>query len=219
MITRVRFVLAAASALAGIPLVARAEDPASAPSGEPSPAAGSPAPAASAEPARKKAAKPKAEATEPPHVHGANGVVTLPEHRKIEWVIEVLDGPEFRLSAYRGKVVFVNVFATWCGPCQKEQPAVVAFANAHAEDTAVIGVDVKEEDNDVRAYRKKYAIAYPIAMDRYDKRVRGIYREGKMVFPTTVVFKPDGTLSCAWEGTAGREWFEYERKVALGEAT
>ncbi|MEA2665939.1 MAG: hypothetical protein QOI11_2883 [Candidatus Eremiobacteraeota bacterium] len=37
-----------------------------------------------------------------------------------------------------------------------------------------------------------------------------------MVFPTTIVFRPDGTLSCAWAGDASRERFETERKVALG---
>ena len=136
----------------------------------------------------------------------------------IEWTSEVLDGPEFKLSAYRGMVVFVNVFATWCGPCRIEQPRLVAFARAHADDTAVIGVDVKEEDNDVRSYRKKYEIPYPIAMDRFDRKVRSIYREGRMVFPTTIVFRPDGTLSCAWAGDVNREWFEYEREVALGNA-
>jgi thiol-disulfide isomerase/thioredoxin len=204
MIHRVSFITGAL-ALAAAPLAARADEPPSEPQ-----APASPVPAAS-KPA-------KAAATKKPHVHGANDVVVLPEHRLIEWTMEVLDGPEFRLSAYRGKVVFVNVFATWCGPCRIEQPMVVAFANAHPDDTVVIGVDVKEEDNLVRAYRKKYAIPYPIAMDRYDRRVRGIYREGRMVFPTTIVFKPDGTLSCAWKGDRDREWFEYERLVALGEA-
>ncbi len=190
MIHRVSFVIGGAFALAGLPLIARGE--------EPSPEKPSP--------------------TSKPHVHGANGVVVLPEHRHIEWTMDVLDGPAFRLSAYRGKVVFVNVFATWCGPCRAEQPMVVEFADAHPDDTVVIGVDVQEEDNFVRAYRKKYAITYPIAMDRYDRSVRGIYHEGKMIFPTTVVFKPDGTLSCAWEGTKTREWFENERNAALGEA-
>ncbi len=160
-------------------------------------------------------ASPSPEPSEKPHVHGANGVVTLPEHRLIEWTSDVLDGPEFRLSRYRGKVVFVNVFATWCGPCRVEQPIVVAFANAHVDDTVVIGVDVGEEDNDVRAYRKKYGIPYPIAMDRYDRKVRSIYRQGRMVFPTTIVFRADGTLSCAWAGDQEREWFEAEREYAL----
>lgn len=158
---------------------------------------------------------PKPRASKKPHVHGRNGVVTIPENRVIEWTSEVLDGPDFKLSAYRGLVVFVNVFATWCGPCRVEQPGLVAFARAHTEDTAVIGVDVKEEDSDVRSYRKKYEIPYPIAMDRYDRKVRSIYREGRMVFPTTIVFRPDGTLSCAWAGDVNREWFERERDYAL----
>lgn len=210
MIHRVHFLYGAAALLGGLPAAARADEPTAEPAASPVPS-----PAADA----KGAPSPKPRPTRKPHVHGANGVVTLPEHRTIEWTLDVLDGPEFRLSAYRGLVVFVNVFATWCGPCQEEQPHVVAFANAHAGDTMVIGVDVAEEDADVRKYRKRFTIPYPIAMDRYDKKVRSIYREGRMVFPTTIVFRPDGTLSCAWAGDRSREWFEYEREVALGDAT
>jgi thiol-disulfide isomerase/thioredoxin len=208
MFSRVHFVLGAAFSLAGIPLVARGDEPPAAPTEAPEPEP-SPQPGA-------QAASPKPRRAKKPHVHGPNGVVRLPEHRPIEWSLDVLDGPPFKLSAYRGKVVFVNVFATWCPPCREEQPAVVEFAHAHADDTVVVGVDVNEEDNDVRKYRKKFDIPYPIAMDRYDKVVRGVYREGKMVFPTTIVFKPDGTLSCAWAGEASRAWLDYERKVALG---
>ena len=161
------------------------------------------------------AAAPRPASSPKPHVHGANGIVTLPENRPVEWTSEVLVGPEFRLSRYRGKAVFVNVFATWCGPCRAEQPDVVAFANAHADDTAVIGMDVREEDNAVREYRKTFDIPYPIAMDRMDRTVRSVYRHGEMIFPTTIVFRPDGKLSCAWAGSRTREWFENEREYAL----
>src|ERR1700738_3517326 len=61
------------------------------------------------------------------HVHGANGITVIPEGRPLEWTMKVLDGADFRLSRYRGKVVFLNVFATWCGPCRREQPALTAF--------------------------------------------------------------------------------------------
>ena len=210
MIQRVHFVLGAAALCAGLPAVAQGDEP------SPEPAA-SPVPSAAAEPSSAPGTTKPAKKKKP-HVHGPNGVVTLPEHRVMEWTMESLDGPEFRLSAYRGLVVFVNVFATWCGPCRVEQPSLAAFARAHAGDTMVIGVDVREEDNDVRKYRKQYDIPYPIAMDRYDKKVRGIYREGRMVFPTTIVFRPDGTLSCAWAGSVTREWFERERDYALGNA-
>ena len=192
MISRVRFVLGAASSLAALPAVAR--EARAAPSAKPSP-----------EPS----------ASEKPHVHGSNGITRIPEHKPVEWKMEVLDGPEFRLSAYRGKAVFVNLFATWCGPCNVEQPIVVAFANAHPDDTAVIGIDVQEEDNDVRAYRKKFTIPYPIAMHRDRFSVPAIFKETTLIYPTTLVFRLDGTLSCAWMGDVDRAWFEAEREYAL----
>ena len=151
-----------------------------------------------------------------PHVHGPNGATKLPQHRVIEWTMEVLDGPRFHLSAYRGLVVFCNVFATWCPPCRVEQPDVVAFARAHTVDTAVIGIDIGEEDNDVRAYRKKFDIPYPIAMHRERGTVPAIFQKD-IVFPTTIVFDQDGMLSCASMGDHPRAWFESERAYALGD--
>jgi thiol-disulfide isomerase/thioredoxin len=205
MIARVSFIVGAASSLAALPIVAFADE--AEPDVVPSP---SPAPA-------KRRATPAPRSTDAPHVHGNNGVTSIPEHRRVEWTMEVLDGPRFRLSDYRGKIVFVNVFATWCAPCRTEQPGLVAFANAHLDDTAVIGIDVWEEDNEVRAYRKKFAIPYPIAMHRERGSLPAIFRPQKLAYPTTLVFHPDGTLSCAWQGDVNRAWFERERRYALEE--
>jgi len=204
MISRVHFVLGAASSLAMLPATVRGDEVTPEPSADQTP---SPAPS--------QRPSPTPQASHTPHVHGSNGITRIPEHRVVEWKMEVLDGPEFRLSAYRGKVVFVNLFATWCGPCNVEQPVVVAFANAHADDTAVVGVDFQEEDNDVRAYRKKFAISYPIAMHRSRFTVPAIFNDRTLIYPTTLVFRADGTLSCAWMGDASRGWFEAERKYAL----
>src|ERR1700730_3610328 len=142
------------------------------------------------------AAKPRPRQSPGPHVHGANGVVVLTEGRPLEWESEVLDGPRFRLSAYRGKVVFINLFATWCPPCNTEQPDLVAFARAHPDDTAVIGMDIAEFDDTVRKYRKRYDIPYPIAMDRSGRATRGLFSEIAGL-PMTLVIRPDGILSCA----------------------
>ncbi|MBV8580176.1 MAG: TlpA family protein disulfide reductase [Candidatus Eremiobacteraeota bacterium] len=140
----------------------------------------------------------------------------LPEHRVLDWTLEVLDGPEFRLSAYRGKAVFVNIFASWCPPCRREQPTVVEFARAHADDgdTVVIGLDAHEEDDTVRAYRKKFAISYPIAMDR-KRQLFGLFPDHDIKLPTTIVFRADGMLSCAWLDEITRDQLEDERLAAL----
>ncbi len=206
MISRVQFVLGASSSLVAAPLIARADEPAPEASAE---SLVQPAATPSGKPSPKPRPSPKA------HVHGANGITRIPEGKPVEWKMEVLDGPEFRLSAYRGKAVFVNVFATWCGPCRVEQPDVVAFARAHPDDTAVIGIDIQEHDNDVRAYRKEFAIPYPIAMHRGMLTVPAVFKNEDLIFPTTLVFHRSGMLSCAWMGDQSREWFEAEREYAL----
>lgn len=200
MISRVHFMFGTAFSLAALRSAACADEPEPPPSIQPS---RSPSPSPQPSPPRKR------------HVHGANGVTRIPEGRPVEWKLEVLDGPEFRLSAYRGKVVFVNVFATWCGPCREEQPAVVGFARAHPDDTAVIGLDIGEEDNDVRAYRKKFEIPYPIAMHRSHYTLPAIFNNDSLIYPTTLVFRPNGMLSCAWMGGRTRAGFEAEREFAL----
>ena len=202
---RVSFVTGwAAAFLAGGTAASAGDAPAQGdPSPSPAPASPSPAPS------------PKPKPTPKPHVHGPNGVTSLPEHRPIAWTMDVLDGPPFDLSKYRGKVVFVNIFATWCGPCRAEQPAVVTFSEEHPDDTAVIGMNYREEDNDVRAYRKKFGILYPIAMDRYGKILAGVYKGRQIVFPMTIVFRPDGTLSYAWIGDRDVAGLERERDAAL----
>jgi thiol-disulfide isomerase/thioredoxin len=145
----------------------------------------------------------------------ASDVTSLPEHRPIAWKMDVLDGPPFDLAAYRGKVVFVNIFATWCATCRAGQPAVVTFSEQHPDDTIVIGMNYKEQDSDVRAYRKTFDIAYPIAMDRRGTLLPTVYKDERVKLPMTIVFRPDGTVSAAWAGDRTLAWLEHERDAAL----
>ena len=86
--------------------------------------------------------------------------------RPLGLTMRVLDGPEFNLMKYRGQPVLLHIFATWCGPCNREMPHMVEAAQDYASrGLAVIGIDAREEDDTVRAFRKRYGITFPIAMD------------------------------------------------------
>jgi thiol-disulfide isomerase/thioredoxin len=148
------------------------------------------------------------------HTHGIDARLQLPVSRPVELKMEVLDGPDFQLSRYRGRVVFLNVFATWCEPCRGEQPELTAFAQLHADDTTVVGIDAGEEDDAVRSYRKYFHIPYPIAMDRSNAIVPRLYRTG-LAYPATIVVRPNGTISCAWCDRVDAAWLENERLIAL----
>lgn len=124
----------------------------------------------------------------------------LPYNRPIGLTMRVLDGPDFNLIKYRGQAVLLQIFATWCGPCNKEMPHTVMAAQEYApRGLAVIGIDFGEEDNTVRAFRKRYGIPFPIAMDAKGTFVRALEIgnvDASVNFPVTLFIDPNGYLYC-----------------------
>ena len=77
-----------------------------------------------------------------------------------------LDGRPISLAALRGHPVWINFWATWCPPCQRETPDLRAAYEAHRKDGLVlIGIDVQEESGTVRDYVTRYGLTYTIGMD------------------------------------------------------
>lgn len=75
-------------------------------------------------------------------------------------------GAEVTLSRYRGKVVLLNFFTTWCVPCQQEIPQIVAFRRTAGPGLVVIGIDRMEPGPTVAAFARREHMAYPIGLDR-----------------------------------------------------
>ncbi|HTW84243.1 MAG TPA: TlpA disulfide reductase family protein [Candidatus Sulfotelmatobacter sp.] len=146
---------------------------------------------------------------------GSNRPPSLKLGVPTNWRIRVLDGPDFHLADHRGSVVVATFFATWCPACVEEQPAFVTFANAHP-DTVVLAVDVQERDDTVRAWRKRFAIPYRIAMDENGGFLDALTPKG--VLPTTIVFDPNGCLYSWHYDESTVEWLEQQRADALAAA-
>ena len=101
-----------------------------------------------------------------------------------------LDGKPWKLAQLRGKVVVVNFWATWCGPCVQELPVLGALARDPAFDgAAVVGVNYKEGLPAIRSFVGAHPIAYPVLRDRAGEAFK-LWSPG--VMPTTVVVDRQG---------------------------
>lgn len=120
-----------------------------------------------------------------------------------ELVLERLEGGTVSLASYRGTVVVLNVWGTWCAPCRKEMPSLQGLAaRTDRARVVVLGLATDADRNLVREFLHQYRVEFPIFLDPERGlstrvlRVRG--------FPETFIIAPDGRLAARILGE--RDW-------------
>ncbi len=101
------------------------------------------------------------------------------------------DGRPDALARYRGRVVLMNLWASWCTPCQQEMPALERFARQSAGKVVVLGVDQGEAPAVAAAFARAHGVTFPILVDEHQK-YGGAYEAFGL--PTSVVFSRDGRV-------------------------
>ncbi len=109
-----------------------------------------------------------------------------------DFTLAKLDGGNLRLEEYRGQVVLLNFWASWCGPCRQEMP-VLDQLHQRYEDTgfAVLGVNVEGEVAPAQKIVDKTNVTFPVLIDT-KQQVSELYNLEAM--PSTVVIDRDGNI-------------------------
>ncbi|MCB1684029.1 MAG: TlpA family protein disulfide reductase [Pseudomonadales bacterium] len=119
------------------------------------------------------------------------GAVTLQQDAP-DFTLKSLEGSNLRLNEYRGQVVLINFWASWCGPCRQEMPLLDRLHSRY-EDTgfAVLGVNVEGVVEPAMEIVQKTNVTFPILIDD-GQRVSELYNLQAM--PSTVVVDRDGVV-------------------------
>jgi peroxiredoxin len=105
---------------------------------------------------------------------------------------ETLEGKTVSLDDYRGKVLLLTFWATWCEPCKKEMPEIQAAYEKHKEEgLAVVAVNFGEKKEPAEAFFEKTGLTFPSLLDR---RANIAERFGVISLPVTFFIDQDGII-------------------------
>jgi thiol-disulfide isomerase/thioredoxin len=116
-------------------------------------------------------------------------------------------GKLVNLADYRGKVVLLNFWASWCGPCRKEMPILEQLHKQYQnKGVMLVGVNVEPDSEDARKWLKGTPVSFPILFDR-DSAVSKLYEVQGM--PNTVILDRKGRVRYIHRGYKAGEENEY----------
>jgi len=117
-----------------------------------------------------------------------------------------MEGRHVSLSDYRGKVILVNNWATWCPPCRAEMPILEAyFRDRRHQDFILVAIDAGDPPGVVSDFVDNYGMSFPVWLDPTSAALNG-FRNNYL--PSSYLIDRDGIVIMAWSGAVSRASFE-----------
>jgi cytochrome c biogenesis protein CcmG/thiol:disulfide interchange protein DsbE len=119
------------------------------------------------------------------------------------------------LADYRGKVVLLNFWASWCDPCRAESPLLERWhRRISKKGGTVVGVDVLDVSSDARDFIRKYGLSYPQLRDRAGDALQ---RFGVVAYPETFAIDRRGRIAATRRGPVDEDWLRRQVTPLLRE--
>jgi thiol-disulfide isomerase/thioredoxin len=132
---------------------------------------------------------------------------------KLDFVLNDHNNVPVKMAEYKGKVVILNFWATWCGPCKEEIPAFVELYDRYKDKGLVIvGVSIDDSVEQLRPFIKEWRMQYPVL--QMTPEIETAYGPFYGV-PMTFLIARDGTICHKQMGPATKEQFEREIRALL----
>jgi peroxiredoxin len=151
-----------------------------------------------------------------PSVHGANEVCNVARKKaNLNFTVKDIAGKDVRLSQYKGQVVLLNFWATWCRPCRFEIPSLNTLYRDYQErGFVVLGVSVDSEVSAIKPFARVMKMSYPVLIGAGREDLSDAF--GPFVgFPTSVLVARDGTMCVRQVGLVSKEQLEKQLEALL----
>lgn len=124
------------------------------------------------------------------------------------FTLKDLKGNQVALKNYKGRVVFLNFWATWCPPCRREMPSMERlYKQLKDRDFTMLAVDMQESEKQVRAFISEFSLSFPALLD-LNGDISSLY--GIVGLPTTYIIDREGKI--IGKAVGPRDWSSQESK-------
>lgn len=143
------------------------------------------------------------------------GACEADKQANLDFTVKDMNNQSVRLSDYKGKVILVNFWATWCAPCKVEIPAFVELYDEYkGKGLVILGISGDDDAETLRAFASEWKINYPVLVGKDEEKLLDAY--GPLFgYPTSVLVGRNGAVCGRHVGPATKEEFEQEIKALL----
>ena len=132
----------------------------------------------------------------------------------MHFTLKDMNGVAVDLASFKGRVVLINFWATWCGPCRAEIPSLVELQAEYRDDLTVLGVSIDDEAEKLKPYAAEFKMNYPVLVGKDHQDMQDAF--GPLYgIPVSVIVGRDGRIARKHSGIATKEQFEREIKALL----
>lgn len=132
----------------------------------------------------------------------------------LNYTLKDMNGADVRLSSFKGKIILLNFWATWCHPCKEEIPDLVALQTQYKNDIVVLGFSIDDKPEELKEYAAKFQMNYPVLVGAGHENIQEAY--GPMWgVPVTIIIGRDGKIAKKQSGIRTLEQFDREIRRLL----
>jgi thiol-disulfide isomerase/thioredoxin len=130
------------------------------------------------------------------------------------FTLKDMNGVDVKLASFKGKIILLNFWATWCPPCKVEIPYLVELQHQYQDDLVILGFSVDDTPAQLRPFAAEYGINYPLLVGNGREDVQDAF--GPMWgIPVSVIVGRDGKIVKKHSGIASKEQIEREIQALL----
>jgi peroxiredoxin len=144
-----------------------------------------------------------------PHIEDPTDAEAIGRMAPLDYTVKDMNGADVHLASYKGKIILLNFWATWCPPCKVEIPDLIELQEQYKNDIVVLGFSVDDTPEQLRPFAEEYQMNYPVLVGLGHENIQEAY--GPMWgIPVTIIIDRDGRIAKKQSGIRTKEQIERE---------